>query len=189
MCFAADVEPSYLAEITSYAADFLDHECADGSDPGLCVAVPERLESPDLLIAFGRRAKQTVLAKQDAYALAAELGLHLSEHGGTGQGVIGALAGSGLRLSGNDGRIKGKLQVTTTNGIASVADIRAQTRVALVQSLDGSALADEELVVIGEKVKAVLLKGQPVLLVYPAPEAPSGGARWQTCTKEQLKVY
>ena len=46
----------------------------------------------------------------DAYLLAEQFPeLSLSEHGGTGDGVIGALAGVGLRLSGSDGRIKGKI--------------------------------------------------------------------------------
>lgn len=62
---------------------------------------------PKRLIEFGKMAKQAVTNKQAAYDLARETGIHLSEQGGTGDGVIGAIAGIGLRLSGNDGRYCG----------------------------------------------------------------------------------
>lgn len=63
----------------------------------------------EALCAFGRRAQEVVCTKDEAYELARSIPwVHLSEHGGTGQGVIGALAGVGLRLSGDDGRFRGK---------------------------------------------------------------------------------
>lgn len=61
------------------------------------VVEDEYLKAADL-VDFGRRAKNEVLTKDLAYDLAVKLGVPLSEHGGTGDGVIGAVAGSGLRL-------------------------------------------------------------------------------------------
>jgi len=55
----------------------------------------------------GRRATCSVLTKKEAYPLAEKLGIHLSEHGGTGDGVVGALAESGLRMTGNHCRFRG----------------------------------------------------------------------------------
>jgi hypothetical protein len=152
------------------------------------VVVPEQLKEPERLIEFGFKAKGTVLTKKEAYQLASQLGVHLSEHGGTGGGVIGALAGTGLRLSGNDGRLRGRLKIESINDEVSVSDIKSQTIVNIVQSLDGQMLNDYDLVRLGEKVKAVLMGGKVVMPVYPTGSN-NGGARWQTCTKEQLKKF
>lgn len=189
MCFAAELGESYLDGLINFASDFLSRECAEGSDPGLCIAVPERLSKPGVLIDFGRRAKETIVSKTEAYSLAQQLDIHLSEHGGDGQGVIGALAGAGLRLSGNDGRLRGKVKVKTTDGMISVRDILSQTCVDVVRSLDGTALNDDEPIRLGKTVKPVLLEGKFVLLVSPTGVEGSGEVRWQTCTKEQLRKF
>jgi hypothetical protein len=188
MCFTTDLEPACLDRLVALAAAILERERAPGSDPGLCVAVAERLASADEVIAWGRAAKTTVLRKPDAYAVAQRLGIHLSEHGGTGQGVIGALAGVGLRLSGCDGRVRGHLAIPSADGTASVREIRAHPHVQRVVSLDAAPVADEDRVVVGEKVKAVMQDGGLTVLVVPAgPERPD--VRWQTCPKELLKAY
>jgi hypothetical protein len=107
------------------------------------------------LIAFGQSAKVAVKTKQQAYELAAELGIDLTEHGGTGQGVIGALAGLGLRLSGQDGRVKGQLDLGNyAAGVASefsVADILSMSSLQAVLSDNGDILAiDERVLLIGK---------------------------------------
>jgi hypothetical protein len=189
MCFGVDLlRESYLDSLINYASDYLIRESAEGSDPGLCVTIPGRLSRPDSLVEFGMRAKGTVLTKEEAYRLAGVLGIHLSEHGGTGGGVIGALAGTGLRLSGNDGRLRGRLKIGNINDVVTVSDIKSQTSVNIVQSLDGYRLEDHDSVRLGEKVKAVLMGGRTVMLVCPSG-SDNGGPRWQTCTKEQLKRY
>lgn len=189
MCYMADLNKADLNALTGYAAEFLFKESAPESDPGLCIAVLEQLKQPELLIAFGRRAKEIVVTKQEALSLARQLGVHLSEHGGTGQGVIGALAGAGLRLSGNDGRLRGKLKIKGIDGVASVGSIRAHTNIDLVTNLEGDLLPDNELVRLGDVVKPVLRNGKFVILVTPVVTGDTGGASWQTLTKQQLKRY
>ncbi len=187
MCFTVDMDGAHLEALVSHAAGFLEKESAPGSDPGLCVAVADRLERTEELIAFGERAKQAVVKKDEALELAGRLGIHLSEHGGTGGGVIGALAAVGLRLSGNDGRLRGHLEIENVNGVATVRDICAHPSVGSVLTLDGAVLRDEEAVLLsGWKVKAVLQGGGPVLLVMPSE---SEDARWRTCPREILKAY
>ena len=105
------------------------------------------------------RAKSTVLNKEDAYSLAENLGIHLSEHGGTGEGIIGALAGIGLRLSGNDGRFKGKFDLDIKNGFIRSSDILNSPFVDVVATEDNDDLALEELVYITDKLKTVLIDG------------------------------
>jgi hypothetical protein len=153
----------------------------------LCVTVLERLAEPEALVAFGRQAKQEVLTKQQAYELARRLGVHLSEHGGTGQGVVGALAGVGLRMTGNDGRVKGWLRLRTSDGVASVADILAQTDLAGVRAMSGEVLDPDERVAVAEKPKAVFLDGRTFLMVSPAED--QCGVRWRTTCRKQLKKF
>ncbi|MFZ4856862.1 MAG: hypothetical protein ACOYL3_10740 [Desulfuromonadaceae bacterium] len=188
MCFSADIDEECLDRVITYAANFLERESASGSDPGLCVAVLDRLRESGELIRFGQSAKESVLTKESAYEHAQLLGLHLSEHGGTGQGVIGALAGAGLRLGGNDGRLRGQLVFTGTGGVVSVADLRARADVDEVRALDGSAVTNQDIVRVGEKVKTVLLDGYSVLLLAVADRV-TEGADWQTCPRQLLKKY
>ena len=193
MCFSADLENAFLDTFIAHASEFLEKESAEGSDPGLCVAPIERLNDSLRIIDFGFKAKKSVLTKSQAYCLARQLGIHLSEHGGTGGGVIGALAGVGLRLSGNDGRVRGKIRIENANGTTRVRDIRSQTLVESVRALPcrvlpGKFIKDNDLVQLGEKVKAVFLDDSPVLLVAPM-ETGVDGANWRTCTKQELSVY
>ncbi len=184
MCFTAEIGENCLKPLIRHASAFLARESAAGSDPGLCIVDADRLGDPAPLIDFGRKAKQLVIAIDEAFELAKSLGVHLSEHGGSGQGVIGALAGAGLRLSGSDGRLKGQLAIDTDNGRATVGNICAHADVDEVRSLDSRQPEEWEMVLLGEKVKTVLLDGKSVLLVVPAD-----GAAWQTCSKQQLRNY
>jgi hypothetical protein len=187
MCFAVEAGDDYLETIIEYCGVFLERQSAKGSDPGLCVAIPDRLIEPGLLLAYGYRAKQAVITKQEAYDLAEKLGVHLTEHGGTGQGVIGALAGVGLRLGGNDGRFKGKYFIGPPGSVARVDEILNKTGVDLVKSTDGSILPFGEKVRLGEKVKSVLHNGKNVLLVMRTES--EEGVHWETCPRDFLSRY
>lgn len=190
MCFAADIDSAYLDALIAFAAEFLQRESAPDSDPGLCVAVNERISRPGWLIAFGYMAKNYVLTKDEAYHLAQTLGLHLSEHGGTGQGVIGALAGIGLRLSGNDGRFKGKVKIRSAEDAVSVGSICAQGKVDCVKCLEqGIILPDDEMVRLGDQVKTILHYGQSVLPVFAVRAGHEGQPGWQTYSKSQMKDF
>jgi hypothetical protein len=189
MCFSAEVPPAHLDALTASAAARLERESAPSSDPGLCVAVAERLPATGELLAFGERAKRSVLVADEALALAERLGIHLSAHGGTGGGVIGALAAVGLRLGGNDGRVRGHLEFENVgaDGALAVRDLRAHPHVSSVRTLAGQVLGDDERVLLSDwKVKPVMRGGQGVLLVV---ESSSERARWETCPKALMKNF
>lgn len=189
MCFIAEIEPHNLEILIELAASLLQQESAEGSDPGLCVVAEDNLrasQDSNKLLEFGRKAKEEILTKQEAYDLAESLDIHLSEHGGTGIGVIGALAGVGLRMTNNDGRFQGRLKLKSHEGLISVAEIKSNSPVERVQSLDGYLLRDDEQVRLGDKLKTVLLKGKRILLVYKEGNDKS---EWKTCTITQLKDY
>lgn len=106
-------------EFRRRAIEVIEANRADASDPGLCIARIPCTEDGgaqgacrralDALAAFGNRAKMEFCSKESAYGLARSIPwVTLSEHGGDGAGVVGALAGVGLRLGGNDGRFRGK---------------------------------------------------------------------------------
>ena len=67
MCFSAITSDEKLSDIIEFARQFLRQASAPGSDPGLCVAVESKFLDREALTAFGLKAKQRVLSKQDAY--------------------------------------------------------------------------------------------------------------------------
>lgn len=136
------------------ASAYLESHSAPGADPGLCVADRERLFRPERLVAWGYRAKKKILPKDESYALARECGVHLSEHGGSGQGVVGALAAVGLRISGNDGRVKGKKQAGES--ALSVGELLEATGFDRVCAYGIGQLPEQAVVKIdGNEIKAV----------------------------------
>lgn len=188
MCFRADIAPQHYSAFIQTAQNFLQTESAPGSDPGLCVVKIDELQQKEELISFGFRAKEIVLNKEEAYRIAANLKIHLSEHGGSGLGIIGALAGAGLRLSGNDGRFRGKLKIYSPNGRVSVAEIKKRSYVTVVKTLDGDVLDDNEQIVLGETLKAVLLDEEATFLVCPTGKS-GENEKWRTCSKNQLRIF
>ncbi|MGI6467768.1 MAG: hypothetical protein GXZ09_05380 [Syntrophomonadaceae bacterium] len=189
MCFGFDTRAHLLQSIIELGSEFLARESAPGSDPGLCVAAVPEMAHVDEVIAFGFKAKEEVLSKEQAYKLAEKANIHLSEHGGKGIGVIGALAGVGLRMSGNDGRFRGKIEIEPAWTAITVASLIERTHVDEVHTTSGLRLPDNELILLGETVKPVLLNGRCIQLVYPTGKTEPGRPRWQTCTKTYIKMF
>lgn len=144
-----------------------------GSDPGLCVyALPERDGEAVLqtLLEYGTLAKHEIVTKADAHRVAARIaGISLVELGGTGDGVIGALAGVALRLSGSDGRFRGTFSLyggeERTTDVASVVAALGGPSVAQVCDVSGTVLGDDEQVVLRPNMKAVWLHHRVTLFV------------------------
>lgn len=188
MSLMLDYKEQFIEPLKKLVPDFLIEHSAPGSDPGFCLALVDQLEDKILLIEYGYRAKNEVLTKNSAYQLAGELNLHLSEHGGTGDGVIGALAAVGLRLGGNDGRFRGKHYEEKTNRVISVREIIADGEVSRVQSTEGTTLSGDEKIALGDKVKSVLIENDRVLLVTPTKDKDSS-IKWLTCPMEHLRKH
>lgn len=153
-----------LPELIRLASGYLEKTFAPGADPGLCIAGADRLVTPERLVAWGYRAKKEVLTKTAAYELAAECGVHLSEHGGTGQGVVGALAAVGLRIGGQDGRVKGRMPVG--KGRMTVKELLACTGFERVSAYgQGELPADAVIELTEDRLKAVYQDYQSTVLV------------------------
>ncbi|MCM1989481.1 hypothetical protein [Oceanirhabdus seepicola] len=166
MCFVGELKGDYIDEIRKAAIKIIEEFSAEGSDPGFCLYLQENEdEREDKLIQFGREAKEKVLTKDMAYELAKNMGIHLSEHGGTGQGVIGALAGVGLRLSGNDGEVKGSLKKITL-GEYTVRELTDLPEIDEIIDLKGNSFSPDCKVIIESKSKSVHRNYRFILYVH-----------------------
>jgi hypothetical protein len=189
MCFTAEIDKEKLPSITSFCQEYLEEKSAPGSDPGLCIADMNRISNKRELIDFGFRAKKMVLTMDNAYELAESLNIHLTEHGGTGQGVIGALAGTGLRLSGNDGRFRGWYHLGKSGKTISVKKLCSHDFIDSVRAVDGKVLGqNENLLLSRDRIKTVMQNHEQVVLVSEFKDK-TGSCRWKSLAKEETKAY
>ncbi|TDH46942.1 hypothetical protein E2F47_26865 [Mycobacterium eburneum] len=178
------------AAVIDLAGRFLERVCPPAADPGLVVAAPDELgDDAAPLVQFGQRAKREVLRTADARALAARVGVHLSGHGGTQDGVLGALAGVGLHLSGNDGLFITLPGLEDLPAEATVDELRALVPIDEARDGAGSAPAPDELIELGDWVRPVLLDGRCVLLLDPPRQRPDGSRSWRTAPRAVVKKH
>lgn len=185
--FLADIGEQYLADFIDYACRLVRSTGTPDSNAGLAVAIPELMENPDELIEYAYRVKEGLVSKDEALKFKNKPGLYLFELNGSGRGIIGALAAAGLRITGNDGQFRGKLQIGTGEDyIASVKEIIDKSYVEQVKNMDFENISDSEYVRMGEKVKIVLLDNKYTLMVFPTEiEYP----KWQTSTTHMLRAF
>jgi len=101
-CAIVESPDGFLLEaVIERAINHIRRHFIPGSDPGLCVASEESPVLPEL-VSFGRLCTGKVVTQQDA--VRAVDGVHLSGHGGTNDGIIGAAAAVGLTAYGWGGR-------------------------------------------------------------------------------------
>lgn len=101
-CVVVDMKDvSLLPELTHRAVTHLTQHSLPGSDPGICVA-SNGVRDLSVLVHFGLLCTREVVEQKTA--LRAASGFHLSGHGGTNDGIIGAAAAVGLTASGWSGR-------------------------------------------------------------------------------------
>jgi len=168
-----------LQKIVDCARAFLLQNFHEGADPGLCAAEKEAV--PDTLRMFGMRAQKEVITMEEARDLADQLGVYLWLGGGTGQGFIGAMAGVGLRSTGNDGRFIDLSGIREIEGVVSVGTILSQTAINQVATMSGETLADHELVDTQNWIRPSLHNGHAVLFVQQE------GILWRSPKKKKTK--
>lgn len=111
------------------------------------------------------------MSKAEAIDLAAREGLRLVELGGTGDGVIGALAGVGLTAGGNAGRF-----LEYGDGLRELGDaisagaLRGRGIAVLNLARNAEWVPDDAAIHVGDRPRPRLLGGQPVLLVDGGPD-------------------
>lgn len=136
---------------------------SDGSDPGLCVAP----DTADLaaLIEFGMACTHSLRTQAEAKAAAANVRIHLSGHGGTNDGIIGAAAAVGLTAFGWSGRLLEFGGIRDLPDPVSVADLLARGIHPVPLDRDATVLAPTVLVKTNGWLRPRLWAGQAVLPV------------------------
>jgi hypothetical protein len=101
-CVVIDCPDDFSVDLMiSRAIAHIESNYISGSDPGLCVC-PENHYAIEKLILFGKQCATRIASQKEA--MEAAQGIHLSGHGGTNDGIIGAAAGIGLTIYGWSGR-------------------------------------------------------------------------------------
>ena len=151
-----------LDEVTARAATHLERHAAPGSDPGMCVA-GEGVPGLTGLMEFGLACTRRVMTQQEA--LMACSGIHLSGHGGSNDGIIGAAAAVGLTAAGWYGRFIEFGLLRKLPSELLVDELVAQG--IRVMSMDRDAFVPRpgDRVLTQNWVRPRLLAGQPVLPV------------------------
>jgi hypothetical protein len=168
---------SKVADFFEVCLKYMKDCLQDGADPGLCICTDKLINHK--IINFGEKAKSEVLTKQEAIKLAKQFGIFLREIGGTGGGIIGALASVGLRASGNDGRLVDLKGIKDIKGIITVGDLIRKTDIIAVQDEAGIRLNAMELIDSLDWIRPSIVDGQPILKVKPVKNT-SANTVWQS---------
>lgn len=115
MCLEARLSESQKQSVLNFAIELLERKSAPSAEPGIAAAFEKDIVNAQELISFGKSAKEIFLSTERALETAREQNVFLKELKSGARGVIGALAGIGLRLSGNDGKIRGKFELKKSN--------------------------------------------------------------------------
>lgn len=144
------------------ARSFLLEHFHEGANPGLCVCRADAV--PPRMVELGHRAQSEVLSLASFDRAMAEFEVGLWWSGETGQGRIGACAGTALRSTGEDGRYIGLSGIRDLRGTLRVGEILARSAVAAVETRCGRPLGPEVEVDTRDWVRPSLRGGRPVFL-------------------------
>ncbi|NMB40370.1 MAG: hypothetical protein GX996_00310 [Firmicutes bacterium] len=185
MCFECDIAENAYDSVKTAATEYLCRENAKGSDPGICIAKITEELNETILIEFGLKAKRQVLTKKDAYNTAAQANVYLKEVGGTGLGIIGALAGIGLRLEGNDGEVRGGAGQFRKGETYTVGQLLTSPVIEAVYDNNLNFLSADQKVFITWKVKPVISDKRPVLVVNWDEKSQT----WKSMYKKEIRAF
>lgn len=182
-CLVMDAMNGSAAALADFCRAFLLAESAPGSDAGLCIAAWDAVD--DLVQAFGARAKREIVTTAAAIDLGERAGFILEGLTGDGGGVIGALAGVGLRVAGDDGRFLWLPGLRETTGVHLAAALPGLTGIEVCQTSDGVEIPSSDTVDLGMWCRPILRSGRAVLLVAPLDAQPGA---WRVAAKEAIKA-
>ncbi len=169
-----------LEQLIDRAVSHIDTYAVPGSDPGLCVAT-ECDPSLDEIVAYGHYCTHAVSRQRDALRVAGKVH-HLSGHGGTNDGIIGAAAAVGLTLSGWAGRYVELGRLRDWPGQTTVSEIRSGGMEVVSIDRDTRIPAPDDTVITNGWLRPRLMGHRPVLLVQP-----KGPAVWENIYHKRKK--
>jgi len=171
-CLIAEMpEPSLLKDAIERAVNHITLHALEGSDPGLCVAT-ELDSAVDRLVDFGHGCTHEVLTQKQA--LCAAETVHISGHGGTNDGIIGAAAAVGLTISGWAGRFIEFGSLRDYPAEVTVTELNDTGIEVVSMERDAKVPAPGDTVATNGWLRPRLLGHQPVLFVNPVEDG-----RWK----------
>ncbi|HQG30904.1 MAG TPA: hypothetical protein PLA83_03165 [Deltaproteobacteria bacterium] len=172
-------DESALGCLTESAAAHIEKHAVPGSDPGLCVC-QERNGNLAGIIEFSVRCTHEVVTQAEAMKAAGSF--HLSGHGGSNDGIIGAAAAVGLTALGRCGRFIefGRLRELKDPVAVSVLESLG----IMVVSLDRQALlpSPDDAVCSHGWLRPRLWAGRPIL-----PVQKDGAGGWVCVGRKKSK--
>ncbi|HOP03092.1 MAG TPA: hypothetical protein PL017_03615 [Tenuifilaceae bacterium] len=172
-------------ELWDFMVDFLLKSCATGSDCGLCMV--EREKVPQSVIEWGKLAKTDLVNRGMAENLAKAEGIRLIGLTGTHDGIIGAMAGVGLRAWGNDGRfisLKGK-DIRTISGVNSIANLKKLVEIHRAITPEGFEIDEETHIDLNGWMRPVLKDGLITIVLNKTTN--NEQFQYQLADKEYIK--
>ncbi len=179
-CLIAEMpDLSLLDQMIADAISHLGSHAALGSDPGLCVAT-EHDPTLNAILEFGRSCTHTVSTQKQA--LQAAKNIHLSGHGGTNDGIIGAAAAVGLTLSGWSGRFIELGNLRDWPEQTTVCELKDNGIETMSIERDAKVPAPNDIVITNGWLRPRLIGHRPVLFVQP-----QGESIWENIDRRRRK--
>lgn len=167
-CCLVDLpEAGLMPAVIAAAVAQIEAQALEGSDPGLCVAADGDPALP-ALTAFGRACTERLQTQADARRACGRA--HLSGHGGTRDGVIGAAAAVGLTASGWCGRYIDLEGLRDWPAVVPAGRLREAGIEVVSIERDGAVPGADDPVATNGWVRPRLMGHRPVLLVQPTVE-------------------
>jgi hypothetical protein len=176
-------DPSFADTLTTLAAEHIQEYFLEGSDPGLCV-VAENNHPMNGLINFGKECCSRIVTQKEAMEAARDV--HLSGHGGTNDGIIGAAAAVGLTMYGWSGRFIEFGRLRDFADSVTVGEL--EEKGIQVVSIDRNAIVPgpADLLKTNGWLRPRLWGGKPILAVQAFQEEPF---KWEVVGKKGKKAH
>jgi len=176
-CAVVDcTDPSCIRYLVDVAVRHIGTYALPGSDPGLCVVS----DADPGLASFGLACTNRIMTQKDA--MKAVNGAHLSGHGGTNDGIIGAAAAVGLTTYGWSGRLIEYGGLRDLPPVLSVGALEESGIGVISIDRDAQVPAHDDIVETFGWLRPRLLGGRAVLIV-----AAKGRHLWESIGKKRSK--
>ena len=162
-CLIVNVpDASMVEKLITRAIAHVERHSLEGSDPGLCV-VGEGDRGLPGIIDLGRRCTERIVTQGEAIEAARDS--HLSGHGGSNDGIIGAAAAVGLTASGWSGRFIEYNGLRDFPDPVHVSELERFNIIVVSVDRDATVPAPGDLVYTKGWLRPRLLGGRAVLIV------------------------
>ncbi len=167
-CVVLETSPDVDAkEIVHRAVQHIETGSLDGSDPGVCIAA-ETTPALPRLTELGLACTRRLVTQKEAMRAAGTA--HLSGHGGTNDGIIGAAGSVGLTAAGWHGRFIEYGTLRDFPEEVHVSDLMARNIQVMSIDRDAKVPSPHDQILTRRWVRPRLIAGAPVLMVQPLGE-------------------